>query len=159
VAKIVEQTTQFNYYRITISQGIVIDRRHPDQATVFALVVGPRELHRLGEQLRTALKDRVEEADPEPGVVTQLADIGQVEARPPSPVAEMHIPHEAVLAIKHRDPGGGDSAPEAPRAEPAKPTRPTREQEFSSPATEVALRRDADQSLVVLVWVSRSRPG
>jgi hypothetical protein len=188
VASIVEQTTQFNYLRITVSQGIVIDPRHPDQATVFALVVGPGELHRLGAQLRTALKDRVQEADAEPAVVTQLADIGQVEALPPSPAAEMQIPREAVLSIKHRDPDGLDNAQEPPRAEPANPADgPTREQERSSPAAEVALparatgapvephplRRaagnlppgrppaaeDADQSLVVLVWVSRPRPG
>ena len=31
VASVVEQTTRFNFYKITISQGIVIDPRHPDR--------------------------------------------------------------------------------------------------------------------------------
>ncbi len=189
VASIVEQTTQFNYYRITISQGIVIDPRHPDQATVFALVVGPHELHRLGQQLHKALHDRVEEADAEPEVVTQLADIGQVEARTPPPIAEMDIPREPVLALQHENLGGGGGAPEALQADRPKATdRPTRNQEYSSPDAEYALRtgasgaraeasarrpaagggqppgrppaaQDADPSIVVLVWVSRSRPG
>jgi hypothetical protein len=152
VASVVEQTTHYNYYKITISQGIVIDPRHPDQATVFALVVGPRDLHRLGDQLRTALKDRVEESDAEPAVVTQLADIGQVEARSPSPAAEMDIPREVVMAIKAPNPGGDIGPPEAPRAELPKPGEPTRQQERSSPRADEA-------DLVVLVWVSRSRPG
>ncbi len=63
VASVVEQTTRFNFYKITISQGIVIDPRHPDRATVFALVVGPRELESLRDRLRAALNDRVEETD------------------------------------------------------------------------------------------------
>jgi hypothetical protein len=182
VASIVEQTTQFNYLRITVSQGIVIDPRHPDRATVFALVVGPREMHRLGEQLHMALRDRVEEADAEPAIVTQLADIGQVEALRPSPAADMQIPREQVLSIKHRDAGVGGDAPEGPRAEPPKASdRPLPEQERSMPNPELSappqvsgpsaepVRRpptrrppaaqDADQSFVVLVWVARPRPG
>jgi hypothetical protein len=150
VAKIVEETTQFNFYRITISQGIVIDPRHPDQATVFALVVGPGEEHRLGQQLRTALNDRVQEADAEPEVVSQLADIGQVEARPPSPLAEINIPRNLVLAFKHAEPGAGGGAPEAAPAEPPGLDKPTPEQERSSPRADEA-------ELVVLVWVSRQR--
>jgi hypothetical protein len=172
VADVVEHTTQFNYYKITISQGIVLDPRHPDQATVFALVVGPRELESLRDRLRTALNDRVEEESAEPGVVTRLADIGHVEACSPSPSANMDIPRED-LAFKHRITGVVGEAAEPPRAETpkgtggptpeAEPPRaetpkgtggPTPEQERSSPAAEFM-----DRSLVVLVWVSRPRPG
>lgn len=187
VARIVEETTRFNFYRITISQGIVVDPRHPDRATVFALVVGPRELHRLGEQLRTALNDRVEETAAEPAIVTQLADIGQVEALPPSPAAEMNIPRNAVMALREGEPGGPE-APETPRAEPNRADRPIPEQYHSMPNPELygPLRtartsskpgprppvvadnrpadrpiaaKDTDQSLVVLVWVYRPREG
>jgi hypothetical protein len=154
VADIVEQTTRFNYYKITISQGIVFDPRRPDQATVFALVVGPRELDTLRDRLHTALNDRVEEESAEPGVVTRLADIGQVEACPPSPTAEMEIPDER-LAFKAGVPGIVREAADPPRAEHPSGTRgPTPEQERSSPAAEFM-----DRSLVVLVWVSRPRPG
>jgi hypothetical protein len=154
VANVVEQTTRFNYYKITISQGIVIDPRHPDQATVFALVVGPRELDNLRDRLRMALRDRLEEEPAEPGIVTRLADIGHVEACRPSPPAEMHIPRVA-LAQKERIEGVVGEAPNPPPAEnPERNERPTREQERSSPYAEVR-----DRSLVVLVWVSRPRPG
>jgi hypothetical protein len=154
VADVVEHTTQFNYYKITISQGIVLDPRHPDQATVFALVVGPRELESLRERLRRALNDRVEEESAEPGVITRLADIGHVEACSPSPSANMDIPRED-LAFKDQITGVVREAAEPPRAEhPNRTDRPTPEQERSSPAAEFM-----DRSLVVLVWVSRLRPG
>ena len=139
VASVVEQTTRFNFYKITISQGIVIDPRHPDRATVFALVVGPRELESLRDRLRAALKDRVEETTVEPAVVTQLADIGEVEACPPSPAAEMAIPRDAALAFRDPHAAGGGEVAEAPPAElPKKPDRPTLEQERSSPVAEIA---------------------
>ena len=186
VADIVEQTTRFNYYRITISQGIMLDPRHPDEATVFALVVGPREMDSLRDRLRVALKDRVEEEAAEPGVVTQLADIGHAEACPPSPTADMNIPRED-LAYRTGVSGILDEPAGPARAEKPEPDeRPTREQERSSPIAEVldqskrarpapsprqavaggqqtpggpAGAQDADPSYVVLVWVSRPRPG
>jgi hypothetical protein len=154
VANVVEQTTRFNYYKITISQGIVIDPRHPDQATVFALVVGPRELDNLRDRLRTALRDQFEEEPAEPGIVTRLADIGHVEACRPSPPADMHIPR-AALAQKERIAGlVGEAVNPPPPENPERNDRPTREQERSSPDAEVR-----DRSLVVLVWVSRPRSG
>jgi hypothetical protein len=153
VASVVEQTTRFNFYKITVSQGIVIDPRHPDRATVFALVVGPQELESLRQRLRTALNDRVEEAPVEPGIVTQLADIGHVEACPPSPTAEMAIPRDA-LALRTDAPVVGEAV-EAPPADRSKAIAPpTPEQERSSPNAEVEAR-----AYVVLVWVSRGRPG
>jgi hypothetical protein len=158
VASVVEQTTRFNFYKITVSQGIVIDPRHPDQATVFALVVGPQELEDLRHRLRVALDDRVEETPVEPGVVTQLADIGHVEACPPSPAAELAIPRNYVAYQAGDEVGAGEvaEAPPPPRADqPKKPDRPTPEQERSSPR----IAEEADPSFVVLVWVTRAHPG
>ncbi len=180
VADIVEQTTQFSYFKFTISQGIVIDPRHPDRATVFALVVGPDELDDLRGRLRTALKDRVEEEPASPRIVTHLADIGNVQACKPAPLPDLAIPREH-LAFQATV--GGPGAP--PGAErPKAITRPTPEQERSTPDAErriakahpsvnparPAARRDptpvrpapagdADESHVVLVWVYRARPG
>ena len=122
VASVVEQTTRFHYVKITIAQGIVIDLRHPDQATVFALVVSPRELETLRHQLRLALKDRVEEPAVDPTIVTQLADIGDVQTFKPAPAGEVVIPRDA-LAIKHLNTG---------IVEPQ--DRPTPEQFRSAPA-------------------------
>lgn len=182
VASIVEQTTRFNFYRFTISQGIVIDPRHPDRATVFALAVGPRELDGLRHSLEAALRGRVEEANVEPEVVAQLAEIGQVEACRPSPSPGMAIPRDA-LALQ--DEANGDAGnlveppPALPGDEPANRPPPTPEQERSSPRFAVAsgARRQAndpdaeprpgppgpgevsEEPEVVLVWVARPRPG
>ena len=71
-----------HYGRITISQGIVIDPKHPDQATVFALVMNDREVAQLRAKLQETFPKDVEESIAEPGVVTQLADIGQVAVLP-----------------------------------------------------------------------------
>lgn len=182
VASIVEQTTRFNFYRFTIAQGIVIDPRHPDQATVFALAVGPRELEDLRHSLRAALRGRVEESDVDPGVVAQLADIGQVEACRPSPIPGMAIPRDALAIQAEPDVASGDPVeppPVLPGAETGEKPPPTPEQERSSPRFAVAsgarheapvadagprpgLPRPIDQSedpTVVLVWVTRPRPG
>ncbi len=155
VASVVEQTTRFNFYKITIAQGIVIDPRHPSEATVFALVVDPDELITLRDRLRNAVHDRVEETPIDPKVVTQLADIGQVQACPPSPMADVEIPREALALMVPK--AGSDEHPPAPAVAPRDPTpvrRPTPEQERSSPAAELASEKS-----IVLVWVSRSRPG
>ncbi len=155
VASVVEQTTRFNFYKITISQGIVLDPRHPDQATVFALVVGPRELDSLRDRLRTALHERVEEEPAEPGVVTRLADIGQVEACPPSPAADMEIPREA-LAYKPVVPGAVGDGPEPPACGTP---RADRRPDPRAGAQLAGRGAPWHRSLVVLVWVSRSSPG
>ncbi len=182
VASIVEQTTRFNFYRFTISQGIVIDPRHPDQATVFALAVGPRELEDLRHSLRAALRGRVEESDVDPGVVAQLAEIGQVEACRPSPIPGMAIPRDALAIQAEPDVASGDLVEPPPvslGAETGEKPPPTPEQERSSPRFAVASGarpevpgadieprpgrpRPIDESedpIVVLVWVARPRPG
>jgi negative regulator of sigma E activity len=122
VASVVEQTTRFHYMKITIAQGIVIDPRHPDQATVFALVVSPRDFERLRHQLRVVLKDRVEEAPPDPRIVTQLADIDDVQTFKPVQAGEVVIPRDA-LAIQHPD--GGRPTPEQYRSEPVPDLAPS----------------------------------
>ncbi len=169
VASVVEQTTQFNYYKITIAQGIVIDPRHPDEATVFALVVNPNELNSLRDRLRTVFRDRVEESPVDPKVVTQLADIGHVQAYSPSPTADVVIPRESMAILAQAEEGG-----ERPASEKSiQRDRPTPEQERSSPAADLAVTKvkgresrelpgpadSPDRSFVVLVWVSRPRSG
>ncbi len=156
VASIVEETTRYNFYKITVAQGIAMDPKHPERATVFALVVGPRELESLRDQLRVALHERVEERPADHAVMTRLAQGGQVEAC--SPVAELQIPRED-LAFRQDDPTApAQPPPDIPRSGPTpaltRTNGPTPEQERSSPAAEVI-----DRSIVVLVWVARARPG
>jgi hypothetical protein len=129
VATVVEQTTRFNYCKITISQGIVIDPRHPEQATVFALVVEPGSLDSLRSRLRLALEDRVEESPVDAAVVTQLADIGEVQSFQPSPAGDVLIPRHGELSLR-QDADAFDDGFAAVR------DRPTLEQERSSPAAE-----------------------
>jgi hypothetical protein len=107
VASVVEQTTGSGFYKITIAQGIVIDPRHPEEATVFAVLVKPKELDNFVDKLRLALPDSVEETPVDPRIVTQLADIGQVQAYPAWP--GVTIPQEA-LALRRNVPGGRDPA-------------------------------------------------
>jgi hypothetical protein len=161
VAHVVEETTRFNFFKITIAQGVVIDPRHPGEATVFALVVSPGELETLRGRLRKELRDPVEETPADPSVVTQLADIGQVQACPPSAAAEVEIPR---VAVAFRAPGqGGDEEPGPAVDQPApdRPPTPTPEQERSSPAASLQRESPAgrdEQKCIVLVWVSRPRP-
>jgi hypothetical protein len=172
VATIVEETTRFNYYKFTIAQGMVIDPRHPDQAAVFALAIGPNELDSLRDRLRTALKDQVEEEPAEAAIVTQLADVGEVKAFTPSPVADMEIPLDAQLAIKTPDVAGDRPTPEQERSTPAAedPARTRASSHRAGPGHQPEAERRgspdraaspeaSDESLVVLVWVSRARPG
>jgi hypothetical protein len=128
VASVVERTSRFGFFKITVSQGIVIDPRHPDEATVFALLVSPKDLGRLHDQLNNVIPDAVEESHPDPGIVTQLADIGRVKQFAPVPTAESATPVED-LAIRTRVGASDNGSP------PAATTRrhPTPEQYNSAP--------------------------
>ena len=116
VASIVERTTRLGFFKITVSQGIVIDPRHPNEATVFALLVQPNELDRLRDQLKVALPELNEETPADPRIVTLLADINQVRACPSAPLADVSIPRED-LALRSKfssdSDGAGDAAPPA----------------------------------------------
>ena len=81
-----------DYGRITVSQGIVIDPRHPDEAIVFALVMDDDELEQFQRQLKQTFPDAVEKADADPEVVTQLADVGQVAILPGTPPPKLDSP-------------------------------------------------------------------
>ena len=117
VVSLVERTTHHDFYKITVSQGIVIDPGHPGQATVFALVLdAPTRAFR--RTLKDTFKDRVEENEIDPAVAMQLADIGQVVSLPPSPMAEVTIP-SSTMALR------------------AQPGRPTLEQERSDPVPDL----------------------
>ncbi len=136
VASIVERTTRFGFFKITVSQGIVIDPRHPDQATVFALLVNPKELGRLRDQLKEVLPDVIDETPADPGIVTQLADIGHVQEYAPAAPADVSISREA-LALRTRV-AGADNAiqPAVPSSEKA--ALPTPEQYRSAPNSATA---------------------
>ena len=123
VASVVEQTTRHDYFKITIAQGIVVDPRHPDQATVFALVLDESELATLRGRLQDAFKDHVREDAVDPGVVAQLTDIGQVASFAPHPIGDVIIPRTSVGLLVRED-------------------QPTPEQENSRPG--VGRRRSAD---------------
>jgi hypothetical protein len=153
VASVVQETTHFDFYKITIAHGIVIDPRHPEEATVFALRVNPKELDNLKKGLNAALPDSIEETDPDPRVVTQLADIRQVQACPPT-LPSVTIPREAV-ALRTKGPDGQDH----PAAEVrANEKRPTVEQEQSAPIPPERRPKPEkpEDMIVVLVWVTKN---
>jgi hypothetical protein len=135
VASIVERTTHHGFFKITISQGIVIDPRHPDQATVFALAVSAKDLNNLQVQLKAALPDLFEESPVEPNIVTQLADLGQVESFAAAPLAGVSISHDD-LALRTKVASGAEVGESPNMLNPktiVKRERPTVEQEQSAP--------------------------
>ncbi len=134
MASVVERTVEHSYFKMTISQGIVLDPRHPGEATVFVLAIPPGKLDSLRDQLNVALADQVDERAADPKVMTQLAGIGQVQTRRTDAIADVSIPRAAV-ALMHHDPGSGETSASpdgmsssqvpAPTPEQAQRTSPT----------------------------------
>lgn len=172
IASVVAQTTRYNYLKLSIAQGIVIDPRHPDQASVYAVVVSDQEIDALRDRLRSvAGEDAVAEAEVDPAVAVQLAEITVAQAFRPTPRADVLIPAGS-LALRVGDPiPAGEAA-----ADDARPDsdQPTPEQFRSAPvAAEIAAERagghapssvpptppSAPPLRVVLVWVARSPQG
>ncbi len=142
VASLVERTTHRDYFKITVSQGIVIDPRHPGKATVFALVLDENELGPFHDRLKRTFSDRLQEDDVNPAVAMQLADIGQVVSFPAHPIGDLTIPR-AVLALRVPNPLAPQNPPNpALAAAAAELDEPTAEQERSSPAA--ALKRSEE---------------
>ena len=104
VATLVEQATRHDYFKITISQGIVIDPLHPDRAVVFAVVLDQTELTSFRKVLKDQFRERVQDHEVDPAVALQLADIGQVVSLRAHPEARITIPDER-LAIRTRTDG------------------------------------------------------
>jgi hypothetical protein len=100
VASVVESTTQFEFYQITIAQGIVIDPRHPEEATVYAALVSAKGLDALRNRLARNVSGPIEESPADAAVVTQLVDIGQVRARPAAPFGDVRIPDGGMFAFQ-----------------------------------------------------------
>jgi len=133
VASVVERTTRYGFFKFTVAQGIVIDARHPEEATVFTLLVNPKELDQLRDQLKVALPDLIEETPVDPGIATQLADIGQVQTFQPAALADVSIPREDV-ALKTRVASAAENVgPPDLSKKASRRTGPTLEQERSAP--------------------------
>jgi hypothetical protein len=133
----------------------VIDPRPPDPAAVYALLVKRRDLGRLRDQLKDVGAAPVEERAPEPAIVTQLSDIDRVEEFASVAPADVLTPREA-LALRIR---GRDAENVTQSASPAadKPRMaPTPEQYRSAPVP--VTNDDSDEKILVLIWVSTTRP-
>lgn len=132
IASVVAQTTRYNYLRLSIAQGIVIDPRHPDQAAVYAVVVSDQDLDVLRDRLRAAVgEESVAEADVDPAVAVQLAEITVAQAFRPNPRADVVIPAGS-LALRVDDPiPDGEPSPEL--AALGESDQPTPEQFRSAP--------------------------
>ena len=80
VDSLIQKTPRIDpyYARFTISQGIVIDPRHPNTVTVYALVMDDKELKQLEGKLLGAFPGAVQDTVPDPAAVTMLADIDTV---------------------------------------------------------------------------------
>lgn len=143
VASVVASATQFGFYKVTIAQGIVIDPRHPGEATVYAALVSAKGLDALRDRLAREVPDRVEESQVEPAVVTLLADIGQVQGVRSAPFGDVKIPDAAgLLAFQRVSPGDEqDEMESGDDSNPPVDGQPTIEQKRSAPIGDQILNR------------------
>ena len=88
------------YICITIDPNVAVDPKHPGGASVFAVVLDDQELGRLRVALRDEFHGNLEETDPNPQSVTQLADSGQVGVFPGTTVADLILPVDAPLSLR-----------------------------------------------------------
>ncbi|MDR3638718.1 MAG: zf-HC2 domain-containing protein [Isosphaeraceae bacterium] len=126
------------YACMTIGPNVVVDPKHPGGAKVFAVALTDPELRQVRDDLSKTFPGAVEEADPEPSVVVQLAEINYVSLLPGTAVADLENPAAAearIAAVKRRHEGDPEEVPEEP--EPG----PTPEQLRSAPATFVDRRQ------------------
>jgi anti-sigma factor RsiW len=104
VEELVQKTprTEATYGRITVSQGIIIDPQHPNEATVFALVMNDQELEIFQKRLAQSFPQQVEERGADPAVVTQLADIGSIAVLPGTGASAVVIPRDVSPQVAMR---------------------------------------------------------
>lgn len=169
VGKLVEDMPRLDpsFGRLTIAQGIVIDPKHPGAATVFALVLNDQELKQFRDELRRSFPDGYEERAPDPEMVTQLAQIGDVAVLPGKAVAALEAPAEAqggIAALKSRPGDRPDAEDEGPTPEQylSAPAQFVRRQQGGPAPPAVAPRREGTAldrvrrqgANLVLVWVA-----
>ena len=141
VASVVEHTTHLDFFKITVSQGIVIDPRHPDQATVFAFVLNPDQVDRFRDQLKVALPGMTEQQPLDPAIATQLVEISTVRSLPPASLARVEISRESIaLRDKSGNTSESTSGVETPR--------------LGEAMTVERPREEPESRVVVLVWVA-----
>lgn len=160
------------YGRITVSQGIVIDPKHPNRATVFALVADDREMKHLRDTLNHEFPDAVREEPADPSFVTRLSGIGDVALLSGTRATELlnpaEVPVPGALALAESTKTGpsptvpSDEFPEhvVREADPTPPDAPADpHRELSGPPD--AVRRGAEpagQGLVAKADAPRLRP-
>ncbi len=133
VASVVAQTTRYNYLRLSIAQGIVIDPRHPEEAAVYAAVLPEQDVQVLRDRLRAVVGDQgLAEADVDPALAVQLSEITVAQAFRPRPRADVVIPTSS-LALRFGDPVPEGEDPLAELDPAAESDQPTPEQYRSAP--------------------------
>jgi hypothetical protein len=137
VTSIVEQTSHHDYFKVTVSQGIVIDPRHPGKAVVFAVVLDRHELESFRNRLKGEFKDRVQEDPVDPAITLQLADIGQVVALPAHPSGDVTYPPSTRLAMLAHGQNVTEPSEHSLASLSAERDQPTLEQERSRPDSDL----------------------
>jgi hypothetical protein len=184
VEELVQKTprTEAAYGRITVSQGIVIDPLHPNEATVFALVMNDQELNNFRKKLEQAFPKGVDDVEADPVVAAQLEEIGGLAVLPGTPASSVVIPSTVSPRIALRsdqsrqqpametqvaaDFGRLDLAAAAGAGQTHDPGARASSRAESPPAADrppdvptliyESLQRIHDPPEIVLVWVTRS---
>jgi anti-sigma factor RsiW len=175
--------TDAAYGRITVSQGIVIDPLHPNEATVFALVMNDEELKHFQKKLEQRFPERVEDGEADPVVVAQLGEVGGLAVLPGTPASSVVIPStdsprialrsdrsieqpamrtHVAAEFGHPDLAAAAKAGAAPPQEPLSSNGADNPPAVGGKPPDVpsvldeSLRRIHDPPEIVLVWVTKS---
>ncbi|WP_165219149.1 anti-sigma factor family protein [Aquisphaera insulae] len=155
VESLVEQSSRRDYFKVTISQGIVIDPLHPGEAVVFAVVLDEVELDPLRRGLEGEFGAAMKDAEIGPSLAMHIADVGQVVCLPARGAGVISFP---TASMSLRTPGDLQPTPEQERSSPAADRR-----KAGAPASPIPPIADGppldDHPSVVLVWIERPGEG
>jgi hypothetical protein len=174
----IEQTRRYDSTRATfrISQGIVVDPAHPNEAVVYLVVLNDQEPGVLRGNLTAQFPDaKLDDrpATPPPAVIAQLGDAGQLEMRSGSGVPPLTTPPADItetIAQRHaREPGitTVEPVPDSP-LKPKRGVRPAVKGESIAVAHDERPAvddpgeldgREPSGPIVYLVWITTPAPG
>ena len=168
--------------RITLTQGIVVDPDRPGEAEVYSVVMSEPGCGPFLDRLRRAFPSMELEGEPEPTLVTQLTEVGQVAvfsgvrpARLGSPPGEIssvvaaravahqdHFPPPSIVPLDPTAPRMSDPSPGTGEVSPRVVQKSNVALSVSAappvgnpPGSPSSPHAD-DELVTVLVWVTRS---
>lgn len=170
-----DPSRQPEFGRIALPAGLVVDPDQPGEAEVYSVVVDRDEVGPFLDRIRKVFPRMAVDAEPEPGLVTQLGEVGRATLfGDDEGPARMGIPPATIRRAEVATKVGGhpeDYVTVAPQAEPARVARGDfdqlhRDQPARGPRTPdraeapiaagLAKAKTDDEPVTVLIWVARA---